>query len=76
MRVWPPHARMKPLEKIPPWRFASRYRSTAPSHGTIAARCGGRSAATRHAFMAKYETPMTATLPLLQLCVPAHSTQS
>ena len=61
---------------MPPWRFASRYRSTAPSHGTIAARCGGRSAATRHALMAKYDTPITATRPLLQPCVPAHSTQS
>jgi len=42
-------------------------------HGLIAARCGGCSSATRHCSCARYETPESPTLPVLQDCVPAHS---
>ena len=33
---------------MPPWWVNSRYQSVAPSHGQIAARCGGCWAATCH----------------------------
>ena len=44
-----------------------------PSAGMMAFRCGGLSAATYHWLMAKYETPLKPTLPLLHGCTPAHS---
>src|SRR5262245_25216576 len=61
---------------MPPCRTTSRYVSVQPSHGLIAARCGGFSSATRHCSTARYDTPDSPTLPLLHGCVPTHSTSS
>ena len=50
--------------------------SAAPSHGIIALSDGGLKPATSHCVMAKYETPLVPTRPLLQTCFPAHSIAS
>src|SRR5204863_303927 len=47
--------------------------SAAPSHGIIAFSDGGRSPATSHCVIAKYDTPLVPTRPLLHGCLPAHS---
>jgi hypothetical protein len=39
---------MKPSSRMPPGRIRSRYASVKPSHGQIALRLGGRSAAVFH----------------------------
>ncbi len=64
------------VERMPPWWVMSRYKSAAPSHTHIAARCRGWSEATCHWFMPKYEMPFRPTLPFDQGCTPAHSMQS
>ena len=50
--------------------------SAAPSHGIIAFSDGGLRLATSHCVIAKYETPLVPTLPLLHDCLPAHSIAS
>src|SRR5437867_4026485 len=66
----------KDVSGMPPCRTTSRYVSVQPSHGLIAARCGGWSSATRHWDTVRYDTPDRPTFPLLHGCVPTHSMSS
>ncbi len=47
-----------------------------PSHGQIAFRLGGCSAAALYCAIARYETPSIPTLPVDQVWAPAHSISS
>ena len=54
----------------------STLMSAAPSQGIIALSDGGLRPATSHCVIAKYETPLVPTRPLLHGCLPAHSMAS
>src|ERR1039457_2778594 len=64
---------MKPSSRTPPGYATSRSTSVNPAHGQIAERDLGRSAATFHWLMARYETPFMPTLPLDQDWAAAQS---
>jgi hypothetical protein len=60
----------------PPGASAWRYMSVNPSQGAMAARCGGRAAATNHCATASHELPARPTRPFDQACAAAQSTTS